>query len=279
MDTKKIRIENIDKKNYILKGSEDIDIDIIKIQSLLMEGFMFGLCTQGFITIQIDSVKHDIAKNGLFVILPKHVFSFLSMSADAKFEILAVSFDIIHKLPVAPDLNMLRKTSIQPCISSDPQILKELNALYSILHHYTQEREDFRLIGETIINSIILIIASCFSNIGNEPDTILTRKEELSHSFFKLMFEHTSSEHGVRFYADKLCITPKYLSLAVKSVSGHSAQEWINETILTEAKRYLKTTNMSIFQIAEKLHFSNTSSFIRFFKKNTHTTPLEYRKN
>lgn len=55
-------------------------------------------------------------------------------------------------------------------------------------------------------------------------------------------------------------------------------QDWINEFLQSEAKRYLHITNLNIQQIAEKMHFTNASSFIRLFKKQTQITPSEYRK-
>ena len=97
-------------------------------------------------------------------------------------------------------------------------------------------------------------------------------------SFLYLMFEEHQKEYKVTFYAEKLYISPKYLSSVVKKISGYTVQDWINEFLQSEAKRYLHITNRNIQQIAEKMHFTNASSFIRFFKKQTQITPSEYRK-
>ena len=67
------------------------------------------------------------------------------------------------------------------------------------------------------------------------------------------------------------------MTTAVKSVTGRSVQNWIMAMVLIYAKRYLKTTALTIQQITDKLCFQTTSSFIRFFKQNTGLTPLEYR--
>lgn len=92
------------------------------------------------------------------------------------------------------------------------------------------------------------------------------------------MLQNYESQRRVSFYADKLCVTPKNLAKVVKGVTGHSVQEWINEVVVIEAKRCLKTSDMSVFQISERLHFMTPSSFVRFFRQHTGFTPLEYRK-
>ena len=76
------------------------------------------------------------------------------------------------------------------------------------------------------------------------------------------MLQNYESQRRVSFYADKLCVTPKNLAKVVKGVTGHSVQEWINEVVVIEAKRCLKTSDMSVFQISERLHFTTPSSFV-----------------
>jgi AraC-like DNA-binding protein len=79
------------------------------------------------------------------------------------------------------------------------------------------------------------------------------------------------------FYADKLCLTPKYLSKLIKQASGKSAPEWIDNFVILEAKNLLKYTNLAIKEIVFQLHFPNQSVFYKFFKAHTGMTPSEYR--
>ena len=59
----------------------------------------------------------------------------------------------------------------------------------------------------------------------------------------------------MNFYADKLCITAKYLSTTVKNNSGISASEWIKRYVILEAQRLLKNSSMTIQQISNELNF------------------------
>jgi len=82
----------------------------------------------------------------------------------------------------------------------------------------------------------------------------------------------------VKFYADILCLTPKYLSSVIYEASGKHASDWIREYIMLEAKALLKSTNMNLKNISEILYFCTPSHFGRFFKRYTGYTPNEYKK-
>ena len=81
------------------------------------------------------------------------------------------------------------------------------------------------------------------------------------------------------FYADKLFITPQYLSLILKELTGMSANKWIDDALVAEAKVLLKAPQMTVQQVADQLHFSDQSTFGKFFKKHMGISPMEYRRS
>ena len=83
----------------------------------------------------------------------------------------------------------------------------------------------------------------------------------------------------MRYYAERLCLTPKYLSKVIKQVSGRSAPEWIDAFVVLEAKNMLRYSDMAIKEIVYTLHFPNQSVFYKFFKSHTGQTPSEYRRS
>ncbi len=84
---------------------------------------------------------------------------------------------------------------------------------------------------------------------------------------------------NVQEYADELSMHPNYLSNVVKSETGKTVKDWIDERIISEAKSLLNNTNKTIAQIAYGLTFDDTSNFSRFFKKKTGLTPAKYRQS
>ena len=89
----------------------------------------------------------------------------------------------------------------------------------------------------------------------------LSRKEELFEQFLQLLFEHCKEQHVVTFYAEKLFITPQYLSLILKELTGKSANKWIDDALIVEAKMLLKAPQATVQQVADILHFSDQSTF------------------
>jgi len=90
---------------------------------------------------------------------------------------------------------------------------------------------------------------------------------------------HYKEERSVSFYADKLCISSKYLSSLVKEVSDKNPVEWITQCVIFESKTLLKSTDMSIQQISDLLNFPNQSFFGKYFKRYCGMSPLQYKQS
>ena len=108
--------------------------------------------------------------------------------------------------------------------------------------------------------------------------TRTSRAKMVFNSFLKLVSEHHGTERNMAFYADQLCLTPKYLSKLVKDVSGQSGPDWIDSFVILEAKNMLKYSDMPVKEIVYRLHFPNASVFYKFFRTHTGVSPSEYRK-
>ena len=105
-----------------------------------------------------------------------------------------------------------------------------------------------------------------------------SRQEELFAAFIQTLALHHKQERSVAFYAGKLCVTPKYLSLLVKNVSNRTAGEWIDNYVVLEAKALLSSSTLSIQEISDRLNFANQSFFGKYFKQHVGISPTEYRK-
>ena len=104
------------------------------------------------------------------------------------------------------------------------------------------------------------------------------RSYKLFLDFSKLLNEHFRSHHDITFYADKLGISPRYLSMVTKEISHVTVATFINKKIMYEACWLLKTTDYSISEISEILHFSDQASFSKFFKRMNGLPPLQFRR-
>lgn len=95
--------------------------------------------------------------------------------------------------------------------------------------------------------------------------------------FIALVNQHYREQHQLSFYADKMCMSERYLGTLVRQQSGKTAKEWIDMAIITTAKVMLRHGNHSVQEITETLHFTNASFFCKYFKRLAGMTPGEYR--
>ena len=110
-----------------------------------------------------------------------------------------------------------------------------------------------------------------------KPDEMGGRAIDIYNRFVSLVAEHYHSAHDVAFYADRLCITTRYLSQITDRVVGKSPKQIIADYLLSEAKTYLDTPRLSIQEVADRLGFSSQALFCKFFKSQEKTSPSDYR--
>ena len=109
---------------------------------------------------------------------------------------------------------------------------------------------------------------------GGSPDA---RRTETFLKLIRLIDRHYMAERGVAFYADKLFLSPKYLSELSKSMCGYTVQELVFKAITRRAMSLLDSTNKTVAEISDDFNFPNPSSFGTFFKKQTGMSPQRYR--
>lgn len=104
---------------------------------------------------------------------------------------------------------------------------------------------------------------------------VLQRFEHELNRYFQNA--HVQGLPSVRYFANKVCLSPSYFGDLIKKETGKTAQEYIQLKVIDQSKRLLLNTNRSVSQIADALGFQYTQHFIRMFKKQTGSTPKEYR--
>lgn len=113
--------------------------------------------------------------------------------------------------------------------------------------------------------------------IGNNPIRQQKGCVQLLLPFHDLGPGELPKERSIAFYADMLCLTPKYLSQVIYKCSGSFASEWIRKMVILEAKSLLDNKNFSVQQISDMMNFPNPSFFGKYFKAATGMTPRKYR--
>ena len=166
-----------------------------------------------------------------------------------------------------------------PVFRLDEKERRLLQTDFDLIRQRLSESNIFRreILGRTL--QIFLF------DLWNVYEEAINRQEELSnlsasifHRFMDLVRQYSSSEREVAFYADKLCVSAKYLSEVVKKGSGKPASYWINGYATQEIVSLLKKPDMTLSEISDRLNFYNPAHFTRFVRKMLGVSPSEYRR-
>ena len=139
-------------------------------------------------------------------------------------------------------------------------------------------REGYRLAMRGYLALIAIEVARLAVSRARTGAITLKPTDATVDALRKLLEDHFRKERLLGFYAEKLAMTPDRLNDHVKRATGVTAGHLIRQRVLTEAKRQLVFTNEPIHEIAYDLAFSDPSHFTRFFRKQTGTTPHEFRE-
>ena len=104
-----------------------------------------------------------------------------------------------------------------------------------------------------------------------------SREQTIFDRFLQLVTQHCAEHHQIGYYAERMCLTERYLSTVIRQASGTTAKDWIDRALITRIKIELRHTDKPAAQIADEMHFANPSFFSKYFRRLTGMTPGEYK--
>lgn len=267
------------EKDFVL--FDDLSMTGIGNESLRLKDALLGICTAGEHEIIIDSHSVIFGENDYIVLFPNQVVSMASNQV-VKGIFVCISLDSFEKLSqhmhnLIPLFLFVRDHPCQQLKKSDVTWFRSYYR--RLFDELADSTNIFRYeIAEALFQVVLYKVCGIYgSNIIAEP-SINNRQEEIFGLFIRELTLSFRKHREVGYYADKLFITPKYLSTTVKRISGRSANHWIQSYVLQEAKLLLKNTHKPIKQIANELNFPTQSFFGKYFKQYIGISPQQYRR-
>jgi AraC-like DNA-binding protein len=244
---------------------------------------ILALCVKGRAQYTIDTQEQMVKRNDVLIISERHVLDNFMASPDLEGLCIIVSADFFDEIMqnVSNISSMFLFARLHPVVALTQQeadIFKTY--FYTIKEKIADKEHHFR---RELVRTLMLAMFYDLSNViyrvqqtnagrQSRGDAIFTR-------FIKLVEENFRVERRVGWYAEQLCMSPKYLSETIKQVSRRSPNEWIDSYVTLEARVLLKNTALSIKEIAIELNFPSQSFLGKFFKEHVGMSPSEYRKS
>lgn len=248
-----------------------------------LDAFMATLCLRGKASIYINGNLYEIFPGQILICHPNIVLEKSMASMDLEFRCLLLSKDYLQQMMLIGGttswdvMNFLEKSPIMSLTSEE---VKSFCLYYDLIH--SKLADPTGKYQKELIDALLLAFLYEFRNslehlISLEPQ-VYTAGERMFHDFVEEITGTYPKPRSVTYYADKLCITPKYLSSVCKQVSGCTASDLINRYVVKDVQMLLKRPDKSIKEICNELAFPNLSFFGKYVKVHLGLSPKLYRE-
>ena len=262
-----------------LSGETDLKEGIGKIVDT--NGSTLLRCDRGYGIVSIDFRKMKVSAGSLIVLTGGLPFIPIEMSRDFHAYYISVPKELADEMfykMASSFWDLLYRYPILPMTPEQNRLLKH----WFIQTDWVINRCDTELAKDVVRNNFYNLFVAIDSEmrrmgIGKVDNFSKNRSWKLYNDFYTLLSRHHTKYHDVKFYADKLNITPDYLYKLFYRIENVSPKEMIDRFVIVSIKILLQNTDLSVKNIAAELHFDDPSYMCRFFRKMTGMSPLEYR--
>ena len=272
--------EDLDGMMYCTETDADITFRANIIQGYLA-AYTFTLVTDGWLSIVYNNKELTFHPGDIYIYSSGMPVLIAAASSDYHGICLMADEHTTIELPSVHDLVHIAYAPIvqlhEPKLSLPPDearhMEQRMREIIGYLHSdHLYKKEILRMLYATFLLDMQNAQQHSITH-GQIPP----RVEEIFIGFIRLLPHHFAQHHDIAFYASALHITPVYLSRVVRQITSRTVMDYINQMLVMEASFLLRTSPMSITQIAERLHFADAPSFSKFFLRMKGVNPRRYR--
>ena len=256
----------------------------------LMDLAGFFLCRQGWVDVSINDQTYHIQGGDIYFYTPSTFVSLLNRSADL--DGIAVKCEMDFILPLFErvlDGQSILAIREHPGISLTVEQSRSIEQTVTLIHdrqqimaRYPQDSKEHLILQHLLLSLaeglFYELLLDYFSNSQSLHPKEQDNKDRIFQQFLMSLFRNYKREREVAFYAAEQCLSPRYFSSIVKEKSGHSALQWIIQMVISSARQVLRSSDLSIKEIATDFNFPSQSFFGKYFKQYVGVSPKDYRR-
>lgn len=257
--------------------------DTLNTSPIKSEWFVALLCIEGESTIYINNEMYSIHKNDFLLCHPQTIFEHKITNLDFKYCGFFLSPEYVKQISLisSNSWNAILFIENNPIIALD----EKESSLF--LQYYNLIRSKFETESQHHLKHLIDMLLQAFiyefhdsmeKRIKIDPPQY-NSADNLFISFLDILVNSYPKQRSVSYYAEKLFVTPKYLSAICKEISGETASDLITRYVKKDIENLLKQPNKTIKEIVNELDFANLSFFGKYVKRIFGVSPKEYREN
>lgn len=245
-----------------------------------LEGGAIYFCHNGWAHVTIDLKDYEIVPNTQLVLLPGTIIRINGSSSDFTASFFGFPKEMFREACLRFEPIFFRFIKEHPCYVLPEENTGAIRGLIRATTAIYNDRENrFRnQIAKNHLQSFMLdIYDKCYRYFDKHEIEGGSRQDKIFKNFVALVHENCISQREVTFYANKLCISTKYLTGICRSVTGDSAKKIIDDFAILEIKVLLQSTDLTMQDIADQLGFPDQSYLGRYFKRHEGISPREYQ--
>lgn len=267
--------------------------DVLESQSnllSLMDLAGFFLCRRGWADVSINDQTYHIQGGDIYFYTPSTFMSLLNRSADL--DGIAVKCEMDFILPLFErvlDGQSILSIREHPGISLTADQSRSIEQTVTLIHErqqmmarYPREAKEHHILQHLLLSLaeglFYELLYDYFTNNQSLRPKEQDGKDRVFQTFLMSLFRNYKREREVAFYAAEQCLSSRYFSSIVKEKSGHSALQWIIQMVISSARQVLRSSDLSIKEIATEFNFPSQSFFGKYFKQYVGVSPKEYRR-
>lgn len=271
-------------EDWIIGSLSHNDIGLLSLYAnypCRLKAEIFVLCMQGEIEASVNLTRIHVKPFSFVTILPGTILQIHEIKGDLKIYFMGFSSDFISRANIVKSaIDIMYIVKEAPVIELKEQAAQLFADYFSLLAKTYQFCGG--KLGHDILNHLqsgILMGVGALYKDKTYSKKNLSKAEQICKDFGQLVMQHYTTQRNVAWYAKKLGITAAHLSTIVKQTTGKTCIETITLMVIMDAKTQLKSTDLSIQDIAYSLNFTNMSFFGKYFKRHVGVGPQEYRNS
>lgn len=274
-------VEHWDGKMYCNETDSDLTFRANETNGHIA-AYTFTLVVEGWLTIIYNGQSLTLRSNDLYIYSPGMSVTIVEASDDYHGICLLADEHATLDTPQIHDMVHIAYKPIvqlhQPQLTLSHDDARHLADRMLEIHRYLHSDHIYKSEVLRMLYTVFLLDLHNLLDTSVSQHTVSQRVEEVFVNFMQLLPDHFAEHRDIGFYASELHISPAYLSRIVRQVAGRTVMDYVNQMLLMEASFLLRTTTLSVAQIADRLHFADSASFCKFFSRTKGLTPKEFRK-
>mgnify|MGYP002517804367 CR=1 FL=1 len=235
-------------------------------------------CRRGRARGRVNALTYNIEEGGLFIVLPGQLTELLELSDDFEASYILMTEEFTNRLGIRNTFDLQNIIKLRPYTILSGRARESVEGYFKMSANVIEvEANPHRAEIIHLVTRALFLGLGYFIHEQDVNEASNSRATKLASEFLDLVEANYREHRDLKFYAERLGLTTKYMSTTIKESSGKSAMEWIERYVTLDAIAQLTSTNRSIKHIAYDLNFPSLSCFGKYFTRVVGLSPSAYR--